>query len=124
MTYGTTGRCGILVTAGLLAGVSTSGLAKVGDCPPLVSQGIVYSSHGAEVQAVRQATGQLLWKTVLFTELYARKFDPTLEEDVQWNLACVRELRPREVVVTDSKGRTFRVSRADGRLVAAAPGGR
>ena len=93
-------------------------LAKIVDCPAIARGGVEYSSHDNYVQAVRHSTGALVWRTVLFTEPYTREFDPQLEEDVQWNIACLREVQAAEVVVSDRRGRIFRVSRASGKLIA------
>lgn len=64
------------------------------------------------------STGKVLWKTTLFAETYAGKLEPVLGEDVQWNIACVVEVQATEIIVKDTRKRTFRVSRATGALVA------
>ena len=99
-----------------LASAPMPGHAKVADCPPIVSDGIQYSSHANEVQAATVATGKVLWRTVLFTETYVGAHDPAKEEDVQWNIACVREVRAREVRATDRRKRVFRLDRFSGKL--------
>ncbi|GEM_PF-1535272 len=98
--------------------VSFSCRAKIVDCPPIVSKGVEYSSHSNYVQAVEQSTRKILWRTALFTEVYTRKFDPNLEEDVQWNIACIREVRTSEVLVSDRRARVFHVNRTNGSLIA------
>lgn len=99
--------------------ISSACAAKVADCPPLASGGTVYSSHRNHVQAVNQATGQLLWRTVLFADRVLPDFDPMLEEDVQWNLACLQEVRADRLVVSDRQGRTFQLCKDKGTLIAA-----
>jgi outer membrane protein assembly factor BamB len=97
--------------------LSSSVCAKIADCPAISKNGTEYSSHSNYVQAINQSTGQLLWRTQLFTELYTKEFSPELEEDVQWNIACIREVQAKEVVVSDKKGRIFRVNRTNGKLL-------
>ncbi len=100
-----------------LSSAPASSHAKVTDCPPIISGGIQYSSHANEVQAVMLATGKVLWRTALFSETYIGARDPAEEEDVQWNIACVREVRARDVLATDRRKRVFRLDRFSGRVI-------
>jgi len=91
--------------------------AKIVDCPPVVADGVEYSSHANYVQATARASGEVIWKTVLFADTYARKPNPRLEEDVQWNIACIREVGQDEVFATDLLQRVFRLNKSSGKLL-------
>ena len=110
-------RLSVALATWALASAPMPGHAKVADCPPIVSGGIQYSSHANEVQAVMLATGKVLWRTALFNETYIGARDPAEEEDVQWNIACVREVRARDVLATDRRKRVFRLDRFSGKRI-------
>jgi outer membrane protein assembly factor BamB len=104
-----------IISAAML--LSSSVYGKIADCPAISKNGTEYSSHGNYVQAINQSTGQVLWRTELFPpEVYTKAFNPTIEE-VQQNISCIREVQAKEVVVSDKRGRIFRVNRTNGKLL-------
>ena len=111
----------LVLIAYLLIAASSVSQAKIIDCEPIVSEQIKYSSHSNYVEAVEISTGKVLWKTILFSERYVDHYNPNLEEDVQWNIACIRAIQGNEVIVHDGKGRIFKVSKLNGRIVSKKP---
>jgi hypothetical protein len=91
--------------------------AKVGDCPPIESEHVTFSSHANYVEAVDTQTGKRLWRSTLFSEKNVKTIDKTLEEDVQWDVACIKEVNASEVVATDGKGREFHLDRFSGAIL-------
>jgi outer membrane protein assembly factor BamB len=105
------------ITAVFIAITTFACEAKIVDCSPIVIKNTEYSSHSNYVQAVNKSTGKRLWKTVLFKEIYTQDFNPKLEEDVQWNIACILEVRKNVLVITDNKKRTFHVNKLIGNII-------
>ncbi|TDK66396.1 hypothetical protein [Sapientia aquatica] len=92
----------------------TAAHSKIGNCTPLVENGVEYSSHSNYVQATEIQTGKLIWQTELFKEKFIGEYNPKLEEDVQWNIVCVRTIVGDEILVTDGKHREFKVNKKSG----------
>lgn len=93
--------------------------AKIADCPVIVVSDTQYSSHANYIQATHKSTGAIVWRTILFTESFRGTLDPTREEDVQWNIACLRSVKSGVVVASDSKHRIFRLNATTGKILAA-----
>lgn len=111
----------LVLIAFLFIAASSVSQAKIFDCEPIVSEQIKYSSHDNYVEAVDISTGKVLWKTILFSERYVGRYNPNLEEDVQWNIACIRAVQGNEVIVHDGKGRIFNLDKLNGKIVSKKP---
>ena len=66
---------------------------------------------------MNKKSGVLIWRTVLYKEIHGGQYDPNLEQDVQWNIACVQKLASDNLVASDKKGRIFLVNRYSGKIV-------
>jgi hypothetical protein len=99
----------------VLAPLGEPALAKIGDPAPLVREGVSYRSHAHTVRATDVHTQELLWETVIPMSAYKARYDPSLEEDAQWNVITSLEIEGNVLVVTNSKGQKFRLDRKSGK---------
>jgi hypothetical protein len=102
----------------------SSSLAKIGDCDEIQDGEIFYRSHSNYVEAYKKSVNPdseedtILWHTELFTEQYKSEYNPNIEQDVQWNIACVEKLTPKgNILTTDGKNRKFYINKHTGRVV-------
>jgi hypothetical protein len=91
--------------------------AKIVDCPPIESAHVTFRSHANYIETVDAEAGKTLWRSTLFPESDVATVDKGLEEDVQWNIACIKEVNASEVVATDRNGRVFRLDRFSGAVL-------
>ena len=98
----------------MLLCIASAAHSKTGDCRPIVDNGVEFSTHSNYVQATEINTGKLIWRTELFKEKFIGEYNSKLEEDVQWNLACVRTIVGDDISVTDGKQREFKVNKKSG----------
>jgi hypothetical protein len=108
-----------LITAVTLVSSIAPAWGKIGDCPPVVDGDIQYLSHANYLQAIEKKSGNILWKTTLFTETWVLEYNPKIEADAQMNIACVRRVSGDNVVVTDGRDRTFLVNKVTGKITKA-----
>ncbi len=135
----------LLLFAILTMSISAS-YGKIGDCPAIKQKGILYLSHSNYLEAVKINQvfdyddkarekivetkenqqfyaldqiyyGKLLWHTGLFSEKYVGDYNPSLEEDVQWNISCIKEVTADTVIATDRRNRKFYVDKVTGKLL-------
>jgi hypothetical protein len=90
--------------------------AKIVDCPPISEGHVEFRSHSDYVESTDTLTGKLLWHSILVTGSDSRNFDPSLEEDVQWNIVCIREVRRDQVIATDKRDRVFYLNKKSGKI--------
>ena len=81
--------------------------AKVGDSKPVRIGHRVYRSHANNVEAVDIRTNQVIWKTQVYPSIDPERADPTLEQDVQWNIIVSIEKSGKYLLVRNRKGQTF-----------------
>lgn len=120
----------------LIFGLYQSAHAKIGDCPVIQENGIIYKSHGNYVEAFTGVTEtdeskldiknidsyikemqnrNILWHTQLLTN--DKVENPFLESDVQANITCVERLDGDELLVSDRRGRRFMLDKHTGKLL-------
>ncbi len=127
---------------------------KIGDCPAIDQDGVLYRSHDDYIEAIKinqvfdykekdkaesleLATditsvysqnkiyhGKLIWHTQLFTERYFDGYNPFVEADAQWNISCVKEVTDNSVLVSDNMEREFYVDKQTGKLLKAIKDGK
>jgi outer membrane protein assembly factor BamB len=88
----------------------------VGDPTPVVEGNIVYRSHANYVEALKKDSPKVLWKTELYPNVYPEKYNPHLEEDVQWNIIQKLELHGRLIRAVDSKGKVYCLDKNTGKI--------
>jgi hypothetical protein len=81
--------------------------AKVVDPKPIFVGNVTYRSHSNYVEAIVTRTEKVLWKTILFEEGYVGKYDPDLEDDVQWNIIYELRLDSGVLFARNGKGEEF-----------------
>ncbi len=91
--------------------------AKIVDFPSITVDKVIYESHDNYVEAIDQNTGKRIWKTSLFDDIYKEEYNPRIEKDAQLNIACIRTISGSDIIVADSKGRTFHVDTRTGKLL-------
>jgi hypothetical protein len=93
-------------------------IAKIVDCPAIVDRGIRYSSHANYLQAVNENTEKLIWQTELRRPKNSKppKIDPLLEADVQFEIACIKQVEKKQVIGSYA-GKTFRLNKKNGRVI-------
>jgi len=77
---------------------------------PVVYQGVRYiapNDYGrrAYIEARDVQTNKMLWDLTVFTN----RFDPTLEEDIQWVFITALNIRDGALVVTSERDKIYRV---------------
>jgi len=95
----------------------SSVLAKIGDPRPLTVGHLRYESHRHTVWATDVRTKKVLWKTGIPMSYYRGEVDPRLERDVQWNIITSFKLKGKILLVTNSKGGTFKLDSVTGKLL-------
>ena len=90
-------------------------LAKIGDPRPLTVGHVRYESHRHTVWATDVRTKKVLWKTGIPMSYYRGEVDPRLERDVQWNIITSFKLKGKILLVTNSKGETFKLDSVTGK---------
>jgi hypothetical protein len=93
-----------------------SALAKIADPPPVVDGNVVYQSHGNYVEALDSKSNNRLWKTIVYEAGYVKKFDPTLETDVQMNIIQTIRLQGDLIYIRNGKGQEFLLDKNTGKL--------
>jgi hypothetical protein len=91
--------------------------AKIADCEPIAYGHAIFRSHANYIEAYDVAHQTLLWHTELFSDKYLGSYDPKIEEDVQWNIACVRGLQDNVVLVSDGHGKRYAVDKNSGSVM-------
>jgi hypothetical protein len=105
------------VTMTLLFLGAPAAKGKVGDCKPICDGPVLFRSHANYVEAYDIAHQMLLWHTELFSDKYLGVYDPKIEEDAQWNIACVTALQGDIVQVTDGNGKRYDVDKNSGSVI-------
>jgi outer membrane protein assembly factor BamB len=82
-------------------------IAKVGDPPPVTDGTRTFRSHTNYVEAVDSASGQSLWRTVLYKQWRPIIINPLVEEDVQWNIITSLKLDGSTLIAVNKKGSTY-----------------
>jgi outer membrane protein assembly factor BamB len=95
----------VLVMAIVLS--SQNLMARVGDPPPVSDGTRTFRSHKNYVEAVDSASGQVLWRTVLYKRWKPVIRNPFVEEDVQWNIITSLNLNGNVLTVVNKKGSTY-----------------
>ncbi len=119
-------RLGLLA---LLVGMTTGLPAKVAD-PPAIQEGeFLYLSHANTVEkavavsrfehirAVATGRGKVVWRRELYQGIEPAKYDPNLEQDVQWNIITSLEMRGDTIVATNKEGDVFVLDKTSGALI-------
>ena len=92
-------------------------LGKIGDPRPLTVGHVRYESHRHTVWATDVRTKKVLWKTGIPMSYYRGEVDPSLERDVQWNIITSFKHKGKILLVTNSKGETFKLDSVTGKLL-------
>jgi len=81
--------------------------AKVADPPPVSDGTKTFHSHTNYVEAIDSASGQVLWRTVLYKRWKPVIINPLVEEDVQWNIITSLNLDGNVLVAVNKKGSSY-----------------
>jgi len=113
----------------LWGGLVTGLPAKIAD-PPAIPEGeYLYLSHANTVEkavavsrfehirAVATGRGKVVWRRELYQDIEPAKYDPNLEQDVQWNIITSLEMRGDTIVVTNKEGDVFVLDKTSGALI-------
>lgn len=92
-------------------------VADVGDPPPVSDGTSTFRSHENYVEAVDSASGQILWKTVLYKRWKPIIINPFIEKDVQWNIITSLNLDGKVLVAVNTKGSTYFLDTKTGKQV-------
>jgi hypothetical protein len=82
-------------------------VAKVAVPPPVSDGTRVFHGYKNYVEAVDPASGQVLWRTVLYKRWKPIIINPFVEEDVQWNIVTSLNLDGKVLVVVNKKGSKY-----------------
>ena len=91
--------------------------AKIADPEPFVLGNVTYSSHANVITATDNKSGKQLWETKVYPTVKPAKTNPAMEEDVQWNVITQITSKNNVLQITDSKGKTYRLDRRNGKLL-------
>jgi outer membrane protein assembly factor BamB len=92
-------------------------MADVGD-PPQVTDGTrTFRSHTNYVEAVDSASGQVLWRTVLYKRWRPIIINPLVEEDVQWNIITSLKLDRSTLIAVNTKGSMYFLDTKTGKQI-------
>lgn len=85
--------------------------------PPVIWQGVEYRApldveKIGHVQAFDQASGQKLWETTVYTIM----INPLVEQDVQWVFISEMYVLDGKLVITNERGKSFRIDLKTGRV--------
>lgn len=106
----------LVITATLLCADSVyAKRAAPKPVPPVIWQGVEYRAPLGEigvVQAFDLASGRKLWKTTVYHVV----INPLVEEDVQWVLISEMRIQEEKLVITNERGRKYRLDLKTGRV--------
>ncbi len=91
--------------------------AKTADPEPFVLGNVTYSSHANVITATDNKSSKPLWETKVYPTVKPAKINPAIEEDVQWNVITQITSKKNVLQITDSKGKTYRLDRRNGKLL-------
>lgn len=96
--------------------LSPFAMAKIGDCPAVEDNGVIYRSHSDYVEATDNHTQKLLWHTQLFDDS-KRITDPNIEQDVQANIACIMDVQGDKIFAKDKRNHRFILDKRTGKVL-------
>lgn len=94
--------------------LSPLAMAKIGDCPTIKDNGVIYQSHADYIEATEDKTQKMLWHTELLERDHV--YNPFLETDVQWNIMCLNAVTKDRVIAIDNRNRRFELDKKTGEL--------
>jgi outer membrane protein assembly factor BamB len=88
------------------------------DPDPFVLGNVTYSSHANVITATDTKSGKLLWQTKVSMAVVKpnNQTSPTANDD-QWNKIMQITSQKNVLQIMDSKGKTYRLDRRNGRLL-------